>query len=960
MIDMRASLAEFIAYAQSLRGDEKGEAQVFCDRLFRAFGHKGYKEAGAILEERVKLADGRTKFADLRWGKLLLLEMKKRGERLGSPRIYNQVYEYWQRLVPNKPQFVVICNFDELWIYEFDEQLDEPMDRVKVTDLPNRWTALNFLLPQPKKPLFGNNRKEVSDATAKKLGKLYQAMVARGETPERAQRFTLQCVVAMFGEDTDLLPRGLFAELVDDCRRGESSYDLLGSLFRQMNTERAARGGRFKNVPHFNGGLFNIIDPIDLSAEEVALLAEATKENWSRIHPGIFGTLFQSTMTKEKRHKRGAHYTPESAIFEYVVRPSLIHSLRARIRETKTLKELLLLRDSLTKIRILDPACGSGNFLYVAYRELKRLELELLEKIHEEFSHEKKLKVGSTASIRTHQFFGIDTDPFAVELAKVTLAMGKKLALDETLHTLETRQLPLSLDPEQALPFDNLDANIRCADALFSEWPKADLILGNPPFQSKNRMQQEFGPDYVQRLRQNYPDVPGRADYCVYWFRRAHDELAPGARAGLVGTNTIRENDSRKGGLDYIVNHGGTITDAVSSMVWPGDAIVHVSVVNWIKGPLDGQKRLSWQEGDSLDSPWHETRLPVIPTSLSREVDVTGAQTLQMNARSGMCFQGQTHGHEGFLLTQDEMMTMIHTSKKNADVIHPYLIGDDLLSKINGTPSRWVIDFFPREQREARPYTLPFQRVKNMVLPDREAAAREEDERNQKLPGLGNNHHANFLKRWWHLSYPRGELMAKLNKLSRYVVCSRVTKRPVFEFVHSRIHPSDALSVFPLEDDYSFGILQSALHWAWFTARCSTLTARFRYTSDTVFDSFPWPQAPTKKQCSAVAKAAVALRTLRQTIAREHGLTLRAMYTSVEEPGEHPLKEAHAALDKAVRAAYGMPARKDALTFLLELNHECARKEELGDVVMGPGLPKDLATNDFVTLDCIEPAPLST
>jgi hypothetical protein len=189
-------------------------------------------------------ADGRTKFADLRWGNRVLLEMKKRGERLGSPRVYNQVYEYWQRLVPNKPQYVILCNFDELWIYEFDQQLDEPMDRLKLADLPSRWTALNFLLPTPKKPLFENNRKEVSDATATKLGDVFRAMVSRGETPERAQRFTLQCVVAMFAEDTDLLPRGLFTELVFDCLRGQSSYDLLGGLFRQMNSDKFARPNR--------------------------------------------------------------------------------------------------------------------------------------------------------------------------------------------------------------------------------------------------------------------------------------------------------------------------------------------------------------------------------------------------------------------------------------------------------------------------------------------------------------------------------------------------------------------------------------------------------------------------------------------------------------------------------------------------------------------------------------------
>src|SRR5262249_10819325 len=154
--------------------------------------------------------------------------------------------------------------------------------------------------------------------------------------------------------------------------------------------------------------------------------------------------------------------------------------------------------------------------------------------------------------------------------------------------------LALAVDPP--LPVASLDANVRCDDALLCDWPPADAILGNPPFLSKNEMQRALGVGYLERLRARYPDVPGRADYCVYWFYRAHEELGPGGRAGLVGTNTVRQNASREGGLDHIARHGGTITAAVSTMVWPGEATVHVSVANWIKGDAAGPKKLSWQE----------------------------------------------------------------------------------------------------------------------------------------------------------------------------------------------------------------------------------------------------------------------------------------------------------------------------------------------------------------------------
>jgi SAM-dependent methyltransferase len=667
-----------------------------------------------------------------------------------------------------------------------------------------------------------------------------------------------------------------------------------------------------------------------------SLLATFAEKNLTIDDPVLLGSVFESRMNPAERHLRGAHYTPISAIYDYVVRPTLIEPWHARIHQANTKSELLHLHEALANLRILDPACGSGNFLYVAYQGLLQLEHEMIMKARND------LGTKVTSRISTQQLRGLDNDPLAVELAKITLYLAQK----------STRR---SGDSGAKDEKSVLDVDIRHADALFCPWPKADLILGNPPFQSKNQMQREFGPDYVQRLRKAYPDVPGRADYCVYWFRRAHDELSENGRAGLVGTNTIRQNYSREGGLDHIVKNGGTIVHAISTMVWPGEAIVHVSVVNWIKGQSKGPKKLAWQRGDHFNDPWQEILLDHIPASLSADVDVTNAKILGANIRARTCFQGQTHGHEGFLLSATEAASLLKTHPNHKDVVFPYLVGDDLLSKLHGKPSRWIIDFSARSEKNAAHYEQAFQRVKERVLPDRKAAAIQEEKRNQGLSGRANQHHAHFLKRWWLLSYARGELMQKIQTLPRYIACSRVTKRPIFEFISPRIHPSDAITVFPLADDYSFGILQSSLHWAWFTARCSTLTARFRYTSETVFDSFPWPQLPTEKQCAAVAKAAISLRTLRRQIADEHGLNLRSMYASMENPGTHPLKDAHAALDETVRIAYGMPARKDPLTYLLELNRDCADKEIKGLEISGPGLPRELELDAFVTADCVEP-----
>lgn len=946
MNDMVGLIQEFVAYARTLKGDEKGEAQVFCDRLFKAFGHGGYKEAGATLEYRVKGQGKSTKFADLLWRPRLLLEMKKRGEKL--QRHYTQAFEYWLQLVPQRPRYVILCNFDEFWIYDFDLQLNDPVDMIALGDLPHRYTAFNFLFPIEKKPQFGNNRVDVTRAAADKVARVFNSMVARGEDRERAQRFALQCVVAMFSEDAELLPRGLFSELLDECKSGESSYDLIGGLFRQMNNEHPARGGKFKNVRYFNGGIFQVIDPIELRPDEIDLLAVAATEDWSKVQPPIFGTLFQSSMGKEERHAYGAHFTSEADI-QKVVLPTIVRPWRERIDATKTLKDLKELLEELRRFRVLDPACGSGNFLYVAYRELKRLELGLMAKIHTDFGRRAQQAVGTRSLVSTKQLYGIDKSEFGVELAKVTLMLAKELAIDESRAWIDEAQLDLPFEVDAALPLDNLDKNIIYDDALFCKWPKVQAIIGNPPYQSKNKMQQEYGSAYVEKVRAQYPEVPGRADYCVYWFRRSHDELPKGGHAGLVGTNTVRQNYSREGGLDYIVGNGGTITEAVSTQVWSGDAVVHVSIANWIKGDQLGKKKIFTQLGDLRDSPWDVVEVDRIGSALSASHDVTQAQRLRANIESGACYQGQTHGHEGFLLD----LQSAHAMKKDAaskTALHPYLTGDDLLS--TGSPSRYAIDLNHCDDvLTAMKHGRAFQHVQANVLPTMKANADKERKETKKETGPRQSHY----QRWWKYWRGRPEMLTRLATLPRYIACARVTKRPIFEFIDPSIHPNDALQVFTLADDYSFGILQSDTHWEWFVARCSTLKGDFRYTSDTVFDSFPWPQSASLAQAKKVAGAAVALRQLRRKVMTDNSWGLRELYRTLDLPGQNLLKAAHEKLDAAVRAAYGMKAKDDPLAFLLALNATLADSEASMRPVVGPGLPptvKEAAS--FISADCIK------
>jgi hypothetical protein len=694
-------LTDFAAWAAAhISGDEKGEAQIFLDRLFQAFGQKGILDVGGTPEFRIRKAKedgGGTAFADYVWKPLVLIEMKKRGTDL--TRTYRQAFDYWTRLVPGRPNYVVLCNFDEFWVYDFDVQLDEPMDRLRLDELPERYGPLAFLFPTEEKPVFKNNQEEVTRDAAARLAVLFNKLAARKDIPrDTAQRFVLQCLIALFAEDIGLLEPYTFTRLLDECKTPAEAFDLIGGLFVAMNTREKAAGGRFKGIDYFNGGIFEVPAHVELHPDELNQLKEAAKEQWSKVRPEIFGTIFEQSVEKEERHAFGAHFTSAVDIMK-IVKPTITEPWEKMIAKAKTLAELRQLHERMQHYRVLDPACGSGNFLYLAYRELKRLEHKIFDRM-KEVSTRKDKSQRRLSFVTARQFYGMDINPFAVELAKVTMMIARKLAIEE-LHM-----------EEPALPFDDLDDNFYAGDSLITfpdngaepfmtPWPEVDVIIGNPPFLGAKRLKPERGPDYVNAVRKLYPEVPGMADYCVFWLRRAHDHLpfcTPAdpvtGRAGLVGTQNIRNNKSREGGLDHIVA-SGTVVEAVDNQPWSGEANVHVSIANWVKHAdrvsetklLIPTKRKLWFKVDSLPGmkrrrkPGQGSATKVyelnffdsdsISAALSNETDVTGAVELNVNTRPQIVYQGITPGHDGFLLSPSEKQGLCR-SDKSSRAIHLY------------------------------------------------------------------------------------------------------------------------------------------------------------------------------------------------------------------------------------------------------------------------------------------------
>ncbi len=947
----------FIEYCNKhIKGDEKGEAQTFLDHFFMALGYAdGYKAAGADCEYRIKNEKKKTtSFADLVWKPRVLIEMKKRGEDLSIH--LQQAFSYWSQLVPNRPNYVILCNFDEFWIYDFNKDIYEPQEKIDLEKLEQRKEAFTFLLPKEKTPLFKTDREDVTADAAKFVSYVYKSLTDKNRNPlvnkEDAMHYCLQCVLCMYAEDIDLLPGKIFTRLIEECLTKEGSgydkipetYDLIGGLFKEMNSKGITPAGKYKDVDYFNGGLFDKIIPIELTKREVELMDVACTKNWRHINPAIFGAIFEGNMDEKERHNLGAHYTNEIDI-KKIVDPVIVQPWRHKIddvldkhnakeRET-TAEALKQLHIELCNYKVLDPACGSGNFLFIAYKEIKLIEKEILK--HFKLIADKKTSWDYAVNgnyVSTKQFFGIDLNPNAVELAKVTLMIAKEMSIKE------------AMDKQETLPLDNLDTNIICADALFTAWPECDVIIGNPPYQSKNKMQQEFGAAYINKLREAYPEVPGRADFCVYWFYKAHKHLPPNHFAGLVGTNTIRQNYSREGSLDYIVNNGGQIINAVSSINWSGEAAVFVSIASWVKGKYNGEKILyTTDKNEELQ----KNVEVIINSSLSLNTDVTTAKVLHCNKEPKKVFQGQTHGHEGFLLTKAEGIKLLKKNTEYKEVLKPFLVGEELVGNKNAQPGRFVIDFTFKNLMEASIFKEPFAILQKKVLPFIEQKAKEEEDGISKANGR-----IQQLKIWWKMWRRREDMLNEKSNLKRFIACARVTQRAIFEFFESDINPNDKVMAFMFEDDYSFGIIQSGIHWKWFLEKCTTLGETPNYNSAAIWDTFPWPQTPTEVQIKKVATAAKALHTQRTAALKQYNMSLRDLYRLLEQPGVNPIKDLHMALDKAVMEAYGFDATKDILAQLLALNLSVADKEGRKEKVQKPGFPEFVKNKEaYVSDECV-------
>lgn len=883
--EIRRNLAEFAARWGGYHGTERAEAQTFLNQLLACYGTDRL-DIGARFEEH-----GPGGFMDMIWPGVCIFEMKRPSEvdKLRDHR--EQALDYWKSSgTPEAPapRWVVLCAFHRFEVWEPGAVFTQPRVVFDLADLPDWLDALLFLAGQD--AVFTGTQAELTREAAAKVTDVLRSLQERkAADPDVLRDFALQCVWCMFAEDLQMLPAHLFTRVVDSLLRepARSSADDLGALFRYLNEpNRRPEHGLYAGVPYVDGALFAQPAVVHLERDEVRLLREACESPWHRVEPAIFGSLLEGALGRERQWSLGAHYTAEADILK-VVLPTVVEPWREQLAACDTLARAEAAQDGLMNFVVLDPACGSGNFLYVAYRELRRIEAELRERIMSLRREAGMAEQGSIGFFPLTNLRGIEIEPFAVKLARVTLWMGHKLAVNE-----------LDL-PETVLPLVDL-SGIQRGDALKLEWPRADAIVGNPPYIGTKLMRARLGDDYVNWLDERFGI--GVKDYVVYWFRKGHDHLAIGGRAGLVATNSIREGRNRQASLDYVAATGGVVKDAVSSQPWSGEANVHVSIVNWVKQPDSAPTTLRL-DGADVDG---------ITTALVAGKESTFGATLDANA--GKQFFGVVPGGAGFLLTREEAEGLFaETEADYGQVVRPYLVGSDITNDPRQAPSRFIIDFHFNALEDAMNYPAALAIVRRLVKPHRDKVRRKA-----------------YREHWWRLEEPIVAMREALRGLTRYIACPAQAKRFYMIWCDPEWVPSNLTSVFTFEDDFAMGVLTSAIHTRWATAQSTTLETRPRYTSAS-FATFPWPQA-TDDRRAAIAEASRAVIARREEICRERAIGLTKLYNEVDEGAYRDLRELHDRLDEAVADAYGWPKSAahdpaESSRRLLKLNHAIAAGE---------------------------------
>ena len=811
----------------------------------------------------------------------------------------NQLLRYQVHL--KTPPLLIVSSFNTIRIRTNFPGMETVLYGIPVAELAQQENLAKlrnaFYDPDQLRP--GRTVDQVTRETADLFQAIVEDMEQRTDDSEKLARYLNQIVFCLYAEDAGLLPGNPFSEIVRGHNHNPQLFDLaIRNLFGQMAT-----GGLFGavEIAHFNGDLFNNADTVELSGTALLRLEEATRKNWRNIEPSIFGTLFERALDASKRAHLGAHYTSAEDIM-LVVEPVVMAPLR---REWESVQQeagnflsdgyedaararLGGFQQRLFEAEVLDPACGSGNFLYLALRSLLDLEREVID-----FAAMHGWP-GLTPTVKPDQMLGLEVNPYATELARTALWIGY-------IQWHQNNGFPYDHSPilTPLVSIQMADSILACdgaGDPQEPEWPAAEFIIGNPPFLGVRLLRANLGDEYVDALFDLYHGrVSAEADLVCYWFEKARDMLAEDLtkRVGLLATQGIRGGANRN--VLRRIKETGDIFLAWSDQPWVLDgAAVHTSIV----GFDNGSETVRELDGEAVES---------VNSNLTDGPDITEAKPLKENL--GIAFMGITKGGP-FDIPESVALNMLGQpnpdGRDNRDVVRPRANGRDVTSRPSGTT--WIIDFgVDLPQSEAALYEAPFEYVNEHVRPVREKSRSK-------------------VANWWLHERPRPEMRQAVEGLDRYVVTPTTAKHRLFTWLSADVLPDNALIGVARDDDYTFGVLHSRFHEVWALAMGTQLEDRPRYTPTTCFETFPFPES-TDAQHEAIAEAARKLDELRQGWLNPTGVTAADLkqrtLTNLYNARPTWLKNLHEQLDHAVDDSYGWPhdlTTSEILVRLLALN----------------------------------------
>jgi hypothetical protein len=778
-----------------------------------------------------------------------------KGKRKNLNEAFVQLHRYAPAL--ENPPLLIVSDMEQIIIHTAFNGTVPKEYALTLNDLrnPDQLRLLKWAFTEPERLRPTLTTAALTEKAARQFGELAQTLCERGHDTTQVAHFCQQILFCFFAEDIGLLANKLFSQLLEiGQQRLDDLPQLLTSLFNTMAT-----GGSFgvEKIDWFNGGLFDAALPLPLTRVDVTTLRELAQLNWSAIEPSILGTLFERGLDPNQREQLGAHYTDPASIMR-LVNPVVIEPLRAEWRMQQTAIAALLdkvtalknkadkaiaaanmtaltteaankvgkvrtdasnaeakakkqiekrCRDFLNRLhnfRVLDPACGSGNFLLLALRGLKDLEHEVI------LDAERLGLPVSFPKVGPENVLGIELNAYAAELARVTVWIGEiqwmlnhgfSLAKNPILKTINI--------------IDQRDAVVN-SDGSEPNWPTADVIVGNPPFLGDKRMLGAMGDEYVKRLRNCYQGrIPGGADLVTYWFEkaRAQIEIGKAQAAGLVSTNSIRGGANRKV-LERICETT-TIFNAWADEPWINSgAAVRVSLIcfgNTALMPVLNNEAVAAIYAD------------LTAGAIDAGSDITQATALANNC--GTCFIG-TQKSGSFDIVGELARQWLKESnahgKPNSDVVRPWVNGMDITRRPSDT---WIVDFgIEFNEAESSFYDVPFQHVAKYVKPKRE-----------------DNHRNGYRKFWWRYGETRPGLRAALINFPRYICTPRVSKYRLFVWFSTAVLPDSATVAVARADDTTFGILHSRFHELWSLRMGTSLGATPRYTPTTTFETFPFP-----------------------------------------------------------------------------------------------------------------------